>query len=685
MTNEEKQKRLRLLELEEEEFQYQQAQAVNSSAPNSKEFDLSQYGGDSGKAVLESMGAGDSGAGEAGLTGFVQNITFGGSDELGAVKDVALDVIKGKTGPTLTSTITGEDTSLSGKFRKYQKERELANKKLQESHPGAYLAGELAGTIATTPLMPTLGGAKLVGLAGRIGPKTAAFLASKSPQAMEIAAALKSGALTAEAAELALKSAPQVGSLAKIAGWGTKSALEAAPAGALYGWLASEADISKPKELAKDIASSAGVASLAGAGLSMAGGTLSEGFKAGSQRMDKTDYGRQLKKAYEYGVKHLSLGDSEVKDKLSEIPRVRSENLLDRVEDVRNELGKAVGRSIDSAQQSGVKIKLDDTFFDEIDKFSTLFDNNPQLESLIGPKATKFIKRVPTTETTLTPLDAVGLRDSLGESIQFLKGSPNPVDKRALTVAIDLQNNINQTIKNNIPEYAEKAKYFEEFHRLIPETILSKGWSPQTTGIYYGSLKNSDQKFVEAARTMLSLGQMSGTEADRARSTLNQIRKNLLHLDETQPETVKKFSRGLSGKDFGSKLRGQADELAMLHAARGLTPNDPPDLWRQGYEAISKLATGSKAPTLGAAHTLGKAVSGDMSKLTQRVYRASNDKLLQTAGFLKSSKVKPFAVYGDKLEQAILNKSESSKNAILNIMLQQPELRNLIKDMFQEE
>jgi hypothetical protein len=653
---------LELLQLEEEEYQDQ----LHKQQIQPPSFSIPFVSPEIGKA-LQGGSQGFVEAAPAMAAGAAQGATMGFSDEIEAAGRAAiLDPVK-----QAVSLQVPDMLSMPEKYREYKKMRQDANKKLAEESPIAYLGGEVLGTVATTPIIPSLGGAKLVSAAGKLSPKVAAFLARKSPQAIETA--VKAGELTPEAAELALKS----GLTSKILGAAGRDTIQSLPIGAVSGFGYSEAD--RPAELAMDTLVGAGMGGVAGAVTGGGAGIIGEGGKKLLEKLGDYDYGRVLKQGFKYGAKHLPIGESSVKDKLAGISEQRAKDLLTRFEDARKYVGEKIRGTIDQAQKNNTRININSEFLPEFNKYMGEFLDNKTLEGLIEPKTKKFIEILGNTTGDLTPVDAIALRDALGNSIQNLKISPNPVDKKSLNAAIKIQNILNKSIGKSVPDYAKYAKQFDELHNALPELIMSKGIDPDITGMYYGSLKNPELKFVETAEPMFRLGQMSGTDADKARRTLYKVRKNLNQLEESQPETVQKITRGLSAEDYGNKLRGQADELAMFHHAGGMTPNDPPDLWSKGYEAFSRLATGSKAPTLGAFHTAGKVAGSNVVKTGKNVLNISNDKLIKMSQYLKS-KGGPLGTYGEKLEQALNNKQDTAKNAIIFAMLQNETYRNALKE-----
>jgi len=100
----------------------------------------------------------------AALGGAVQGATLGFSDELTGL------------GTAAAGTLTGQPGSFLERYRAARDENRAGLAKAKEEHPWAYGAGEVAGGLATTPLLP--GGAAAAGT--KVGAKAAALAAAKA-------------------------------------------------------------------------------------------------------------------------------------------------------------------------------------------------------------------------------------------------------------------------------------------------------------------------------------------------------------------------------------------------------------------------------------------------------------------------------------------------------------------------
>jgi len=622
---------LELLQLEEEEYQASLAKKPSSldqklQDANAQDLALQQS---EGRKIAE-----------AALTGATQGATFGFSDELGAGADVAKDALTGNASLD----------NLYNKYREYQKSREAANKAIKEESPNAYMAGEIGGGLGGAILTPGLTAAKVAATGGKL---------------------LGSGAKTLLAGETG-------SALANIAGKGLNLGLQAAPAGAAYGIGASESNIEKPLELASDAVSGATMGLIGGSALGAAGQTGKEAFKGVKELAKDSDFLRQLGSSYEYGKKGLNLGSSKTQDKISLIPGQRAEDLVNKIFETDEMIGKKVGKALEDAQQNGVRINVEPQLKASVDDlFNTLFVESPSLGKIFDPKSAKIINTIAKQKVgDLNPIEARALKDELYGLRDKLAGFNSDQANLAKGKASELASALDQSLKANIPEYKIAASQFEEFRRLVPESILTKGVPSDFNKTYVGSLKNPELKLFESSKEMLKKAKLPGEAAVDERASFEVLRRNLEKLQQSNPEATKKL--GGSAKDITEKLKKQADELAMIRQAQGFDPQEGPRGVLTG--AISGLVTTGRGLSVSAANKAGL-VSRSAGKSTpatamQRVFSADDGALMNVASKLKESPATEYI--GNSLEVALQNKNDTAKKAVLFKLMQIPEYREML-------
>lgn len=648
--------------------------------------------------ALESLGfKEDPSRTQAGLSGMAQGATFGFSDEMGAGGDVLGDIIQGKTGPTIQSQITGEDTSLSGKWRKYQKQRESANKTLSDAYPGTYMAGEVAGGLVTAPLMPELGAAKLLGgagkalgLSGKVAPKLLAWLAGKSPQALEAAELLKAGKITAEAAEAMAEAAPKVGALSKIAGKAVGSAIEGAPIGAAYGVGTSKHGLGETGSTTEDL-KNLGSDALGGAEYGSLGGmAIGGGLQAGKTLTSETipgiakniDFFRKLGVASDLGAEGLNTHTRTAKNKANilgqeQIPAQTSSEMLGVVKD----LGENISGSIEQATTDGVKINIDPSANKAARTMLQTFIDNPAYMDLLDPKAQGVLERMKQGSFgDLSPSEARALKDNLFEvSDKLSKASDLPtlsINKSVNTVAKSLDN----ALKTQVEGYAAANEQYNQFLQHIPETILQPGVAldQQTKSLSDIEPAARARALADKARHIFGSATMPGLEKqDPTKVGLAQLESRFNSLKEKMPDVAANLEEKVGGNVPDAYLN-RADKMAVIQQMQGHHPHES-----MGQSFVGSLVNTGQGKAFTLANRWGalkNATSKYTTKPAGQLFTMGDDALMSLSQKLKSRNDKLGTYFGENLEKALTSKDQTARNAIFFRMLQDPNFRALLKD-----
>lgn len=575
---------------------------------------------------------------EAGLTGALQGATLGFSDELGAGLDVSKEVLSGK-GPN----------SIVDRWRELQKKREDINRQLAEESPIAYTAGELAGGIGTAALTPSLGGMRIAAAGRKLSPAIGRFLAGKTGS-----------------------------SALNIAGKGTTSLIEGAPVGAAYGLGSSEADISRPAELAADVGSGAAMGSMTGFALGAGGKAVSEATEALGKRLSDSDTARHLADAYKLGKEGIDLGSSKAEDLLRTQGIEAAKGATSNILTVDKQLGQLVGKSLEDAQKRGALIDVGSSLSDANNKiFKTLFIDSPTLGEIIDPKSAKLIKMIGQREITeLNPVEARALKDELNNLADKLAGYNSDSANFAKKTGRDLAKAIDIQLKEQIPEYADAARKFEANRRLVSEHIMSQGTPEEFRTVRFGDLKDPEAKLFSATERMLQEGKLSGMASGRERATLAELKGNLNKLKELDPDLEQRLGKSID--EFHADLVKKADRQAMVRKAYGSEPSFDPDIASSPGKAVSKITAGSKLMGYGLVNKAGLASQSAPVRMGKKLFSATDDQLRGLAGKLKTGK--GTELVGNALEKALDNKSDVGRNAVLFKLLQDPNYRNMLRD-----
>jgi len=620
------------------------------------------------------------GAGDAGVAGLIQGGTLGFSDEMGAASDVALDKILGKAGKS---------------YREYQKMREAANKEIQEEHPLAYGAGELVGgglTMAIPVGGEVLGGAKLTKNLATVAPKFAAFLAGKSPQAMKIAEMVESGKITAQAAEKMLEAAPKVGAMAKVAGAGTKMAIEGAPAGALIGAGTSEHTLDNPSdavELAKDTATGAGMGSLFGFGVGAGFEGGKQGINWAGKKIGKLPLAQKLGQQFELGTKNIDPYTDEgralqltIANK--QIPQAETKRILD----TSDFLGENIQAAKAQAIKDNIPINVDEQLKATADTVAKRFIEHPLLTNLLEPKVKDVLVKISRGETgPLSTQEAFALKDNLKLLDNKLAGASGELAGFARGETKGLLQALDTTIKTEIPAYKQAADKYTMFHQLVSETYLNPGEKIAGQVNKFSDLGNAAEKnnklsaFIRSTLGGAKIG--GGGTSEMAAVTLRDLQKRLSYLAKKDPATFAKYSGGKSLEETLQRLQNDSFKAGSIHQGQGSNP----------HEGIGKTLKGSvlgsgpgfamnMANKAGAVtqdiKNAGKAIASAPAELGAKVFGYSPQQLSQLSAKLKAM---PGASHlGEALENALARKDDIARKAILFKLMQNPEYRTMLRD-----
>lgn len=612
---------------------------IETNQQSSNEDKLAQLRADLAKSqVMPEMS-------EAKQAGLITGLTMNASPKLGAIKDVAGDVISGNQG----------FDGLGSKWQQYRAAREEANRSLQESNPSDYLIGQIGGTALSTPLLPGFGAAKLISRASKLAPGAKAFLAGKTGSA-----------------------------LANIGGRATADAIKGAPIGGVMGLAGTEAtDI---PGVAKDVLSGIGMGSLTGMAIGGAAQGIKEGAKAVKNIGKDSDFIQKMKALYGMGKQGVNVSGSSGQDTTALLAAKTVPNeITNQIMKVDKLNGQEIGKTIQNAQQSGLSFNIDEGFSNARIDVGNFFAENPLLPKLVNKESYGIFSGL-SNKGNLTPVEAQELMKSLYTMADDLEGpaASDAVSLAAKKQAYELANQLNSALKEQIPGYKQAAEKFARFRQEIPETILQPGTPTDKRTVYLGDLNNKQTKLFEATRDMFEQAQLPGASvtAGGRRAGLVELGQNLESLQMTDPDIISK----LGGKNAGEIYQGWKDKanlLAGLKQAQGFNPH-------QGFvkTLVGHIVGSGEGLALNISNKLGRASkaigeSGPV-RMSDQLFSADNGKLMQLAQSLKGTT--GTGRLGEALEKALQNKSDIAKKAVLFQLMQDPNYREHLRQQgFVEE
>lgn len=585
----------------------------------------------------------------AALTGGLQGLTFGFSDELGGMADTGVDLAK--------QAVSGEVPDMLGaakKYREFQKTREAKNEALREESPLAYGLGELTGGAATmlVPGGAGLGGAKFAAGAGKLSPRLAALMAGRTG-----------------------------GTAGKLAGKGIQLSLEGIPAAAAYSAGMSEHGIEQPVELAKDVAAGTAAGNLIGFGLGAGTAASKHALtEALPNLMNVTDWTRKLKEAGKMGYEGLDFSSTKGKYELAKQSRQIPNEIIQQIMSVDEMLGQKVGQAIDQATAQGVKINVDNTLAQVSGDVFQKFANEPTLLNLVSPKSKQLLLKASKSGLgDLTPFEARALKDDMLDLRNKLAGANDPISVFAKEQGSIISQSLDSELKK-IGPYKEAAEKFSTFREQFPEVLLDPGVSPENRVKTVGKLKNRDKDLEKGAQTVFGQAMLSGSgpAVEGPRAGLGEILGNLPKLEIADPVAMQKL--GGTAEDVAKNWQNKADRLAVMRQSQGTSPHE-------GFQGVSlgAMVGAGEGYTYGIAGRGGRVAKGIVEskpvQLGKRIFSAQGGELMNLAQKMKANQSIPgIPDIGVALENALQRKDDVAKKAILFKLMQNPEYRNMLRD-----
>lgn len=589
--------------------------------------------------------------------GALHGATFGFEDELGAGAKVIADLLQ-KGGNKLTNglipksdTQENEDSGKGpvtekGLFRETQKSLQDKYKEAQKRSPIATTVGDVGGSIASA--IPASG-------------LTATGLAAGS-----LKAALAEGGITGLAKLLAKK-----------AGVG---ALEAAPLGALEGAgrsddgnLIGSTDQEK-MNLVKDAGSGALIASPLAAAGTVAGELAPLAKSKLGESLANSDNStiRKLKKLYDIGAEGKSLNSTA--DKVNDLAGrsgKSAEDFVNKVGSADEYLGQKVGQTIQDATDNGVSVPISEVKQGTAQELVDYFGNNPDLAR--NSKITKLLGKALSGENNLNPTEALQLRDELYKIKDLMGKDTTPLGRKMGQVVGDYAGDVNNSIKETIPEYKDAAAKFKGFREQVPESLTDKNpFDNQWTG----DLKNPQSKLYESTKDTLENAMSSGGSSLDSASKFGKLINNIKNLGSTLGDDTSEVLKRLGGSsdDIAKSLQGSADESAALGDVYGKYS-------KAEFGASPKKVAASFLPK-----TAGQVAnySGQADQLISNLANAPTQKLTQISQTLKNHNNQSIQAVGRSLENAIANKNAIGRNAAIFSIMQNPQAREAIRGHFMD-
>jgi len=559
--------------------------------------------------------------------GLAQGMTMGFSDELTAGMRALLNKKK--------------EQSLKDAYNANLQEERTALHESSERSPWVYGASDIAGSV-----LPAIasGGASLLPLAGK----------------ESLRQVLKRGGAKALTSEL--------GTIA--AGSGAAGGVEAL----------GRSEGTTNDAIAKDVMGGialgavAGPTFKAGSDLMGVGVQQAKGLLGGGDPTKQAPFVAQVGKAFQQGKEGKNISEA-----LIDQERIGAEQ-IGHVKDIagrfRTAEDKIAQEGKDMLEMASVDKKNFINIRPDVDEIAAsvegLVRSQPHLGSL---KEIKQLRdRLSKVYSVVSPQEAVNLQKDIA------KIASRSTNQEVKAVANELADRLEKQVDEVVPGLKQTNQALNDFKYAGSETITSKGLPREMRANVGPGV--TEEKLGESITDLLSnLRTPGNSKADSVR-TFAELKRQLEIYNNKYPGKLEKL--GIDIDDLENAIVDKADEFAITRQALGSEPRGAGLARSATTGLIGSLAAAGRGKIVGAANIAGgitkKVAESAPAKTSQFLYQKSGDQLRGLADKLMNSNNSQAQYVAQSLVKALDDKNMIAKNAALFNILQNPELRDMIKD-----
>lgn len=627
---------------------------------------------ETGKGILESLMDTARGVG--------QGLTFNAADEIGGAISAGAEALYNKFNPTdealRAKGFDIQQPTLPDLYRKNQQDIQKEFETSSERSPWLYTGGQIVGGMTSG----SIAGGLVHGAA-----KTTA------PSILDIA-----------------RNQGKLKALAELGIRGAKTYKEALPVILAESALSSkEGGLLTPEERSKLLEDTTGGAlfglptvmglnAVTEAGLPAAREAAQALKQKAAGIVEETPLIRQMKVAYGYGTQGINpksqsttLNTTLGQTGLSELDNVRSSKLLEEIDQARQNIGQGVKNSLIGASNRGITVDVDPNTTDLLNRLQSLAARYPEIVD--NTRANQIFGKVATGNTKITPVEAKDLIDYMDAYIKKFQASTNktPAEEGILSNLLQSRQQFSNTLKSSVPEYAQAAERYNQFMKLVPETIIAGPRPVEIKGEFFSDLNNQDQKLFDQLKKLNQGTTREGTATQPVRESFVNTIKGLKTFEEQEAQRLARgeisspaFQR--TANDIEREIKSNADDAVARGAMDALQPHTGV------ATTMAKTLTGTgetgRAMSLSAANLAGRATrkigqstaGNPIAKITKSIYTAPQETVLALSQKLKSTP--DLAKYGQQLEDALNNPDSNRRNQILFTIMQNPKARAFVND-----
>lgn len=622
--------------------------------------------------------------------GIGQGLTIGSSDEIGGGISAGLEALYNRFNPTDAALreqgFKIEEPGLPELYRKNQQDIQKEFEKSSEQSPVLYGVGQVAGGM-------TSGGA----IAGALG------IGKAAPGAAKLADIARNQGKLKALGELGLR--------------GGKTYGQALPLILAEGALSSQTGGLDTEEnraqLASDVAGSAMYGLPAVMGMQAVGEVAAPLAKAGFDKLKNSVKGivedspllRQMRVAHGYGTKGINpksqtetLNTELGSTKLSGLDNERATSLVTEIQEADTRLGQAVGKSLEDADAVFVAnnkfVDIDQDTRQALQQVKDLADKYPEITQ--NPKVQQIYEKISSANPDVLPSEAKDLVDYMNTYINKFKSATNktPGEIGILSDLMKTEKQFRNNLKNQVPEYAAAAERFQQFRKLVPETIIPGSTPVGVTDQSYGA--PTDLELFNPIKKLMQGTTRQGSSTGPIREAFYNTMQGMKTFEQQEAGRVasgaikageEAFKRPVSAIE--TQIKKYSDDAVARNSMDALDPHTGVG------NAMKQVVTGTgetgRSIALSSANLAGRLQSkigtgvtkNPVAKMSRAIYNAPDGAISSLAGKLKNTS--GLEKYGKQLEEALQSTNTHRKNQVLFTIMQNPSARAFVGDEAEEQ
>jgi hypothetical protein len=406
-----------------------------------------------------------------------------------------------------------------------------------------------------------------------------------------------------------------------------------------------------------------------------------------SETVEELPFARQMKKSFEYGTKGINpvsekslLETGLDKQSLSTIDTERAQKIMDEILQADKIIGKQVGDSLVEATERGVKIDAYPVLQKSLKSLNIAYDLMEEMQ--LNPRGRYILGKIAdATDKALTPNEAKSLIDDVDTFISKFSKTVNPteVENAIVRNLSAFRKNLSMEMKNQIPAYKEAAERFESFRRLVPESIVAGDLPQEVAGVYFGDLKNPNQKLLTKLRALIKGATQGGATAGPTKEAFVNTIRGMRQFEQAEAARGLKSALPRSADEYAKLIKEYADDAAVRRQMSNV--EEMASIQRNLPAIVMDTGSTWRAAALTGANLTGKA----KTKLTNPIkalYNAPKEELLKFSDKLMENK--SLSAIGQTLKEAVQNDDVYKRNAALFTISQNPNAKLLLGDLLKE-